>query len=135
MRKKETMATERMRGKKKKEEAAERMREKKKRNPEEREIIDKISSCYNILIQEIQLLMYSSSSYLMSYCSLAKKKKSFRESVGAWTVDILSIFSPYFAYAYAVGDALIYLSMKKLMEANLDTDTSGFDCHSPWYSH
>ena len=80
------------------EEAAERMREKK--NLEEREIIDKISSWYNILIQEIQLLMYSSSSDLMSYCSLPKKKKkSFRESVGAWTVDILSIFSPYFAYA------------------------------------
>ena len=60
-------------------------RKKKKRNPEEREIIDKISSWYNILIQEIQLLMYSSSSYLMSYCSLAKKKKkkSFRESAGA----------------------------------------------------
>ena len=76
------------------------MREKKKKNPEEREIIDKISSCYNILIQEIQLLMYSSSSYLMSYCSLAKKKKkkSFRESAGAWTVDIFSISSQYFAY-------------------------------------
>ena len=55
------------------EEAAERMREKK--NLEEREIIDKISSWYNILIQEIQLLMYSSSSDLISYCSLAKKKK------------------------------------------------------------
>ena len=62
MRKKETMATERMRGKKKKEEAAERMREKKKRNPEKRELIDKISSCFNILMQEIRLLMYSSSS-------------------------------------------------------------------------
>ena len=59
------------------------MRE-QKRNPKEREIIDKISSWYNILIQEIQLLMYNSSSDLMSYCSLAKKKKkSFRESVGA----------------------------------------------------
>ena len=55
--------------------AMERMREKK--NLEEREIIDKISSCYNNLIQEIQLLMYSSSSNLMSYCSLAKKKKEF----------------------------------------------------------
>ena len=53
----------------------ERMRGKK--NPDERERIDKISSWYNILIQEIQLLMYSSSSYLLSYCSLAKKK-SFR---------------------------------------------------------
>ena len=58
---------------KKKEEAVERMREKK--NLEEGEIIDKISSCYNNLIQEIQLLMYSSSSDLMSYCSLTKKKK------------------------------------------------------------
>ena len=64
---------ERMRGKKrkKKEEAAERMREKKKKNPVEREIIDKISSCSNILMQEIQLLMYSS-----------KKKKGFSESTG-----------------------------------------------------
>ena len=35
---------------------------KKKKNPEEREIIDKISSCSNILMQEIRLLMYSSSS-------------------------------------------------------------------------
>ena len=85
----------------------ERMRGKK--NPNERERIDKISSWYNILIQEIQLLMYSSSSNLMSYCSLAKKKKkkSFRESAGAWTVDILSISSLYFAYAQAVGDALL----------------------------
>ena len=75
MRKKEAMATERMREwEEKKEEAAERMRE-QKRNPKEREIIDKISSWYNILIQEIQLLMYSSSSDLMSYCSLEKKKK------------------------------------------------------------
>ena len=59
------------------------MREKKKRNPKEREIIDKISSWYNILIQEIQLLMYSSSSSsdLMSYCSLAKKKKRVLESL------------------------------------------------------
>ena len=47
----------------------------RKKNLEEREIIDKISSCYNNLIQEIQLLMYSSSSDLMSYCSLTKKKK------------------------------------------------------------
>ena len=43
------------------------------KNLEEREIIDKISSWYNILIQEIQLLMYSSSSDPMSYYSLAKK--------------------------------------------------------------
>ena len=56
------------------------MRE-QKRNPEEREIIDKISSWYNILIQEIQLLMYSSSSDLMSYCSLEKKKKRVSESL------------------------------------------------------
>ena len=44
---------------------------KKKKNPVEREIIDKISSCSNILMQEIQLLMYSS-----------KKKKGFSESTG-----------------------------------------------------
>ena len=50
------------------------MREK---NPEEREIIDKISSCSNILMQEIRLLMYNSSLDLMSYCLLAKKKKGF----------------------------------------------------------
>ena len=81
MRKKEAMATERMREwEEKKEEAAERMRE-QKRNPKEREIIDKISSWYNILIQEIQLLMYSSSSDLMSYCSLEKKKKRVSESL------------------------------------------------------
>ena len=61
MRKKETMATERMRGKKKRRSSGENER-KKKRNPEEREIIDKISSCSNILMQEIRLLMYSSSS-------------------------------------------------------------------------
>ena len=42
-------ATERMRGKKKK--AAERMRENKKRIMEERERIDKIRSCSNILMQ------------------------------------------------------------------------------------
>ena len=70
-----------MRGKKKEEEAVERMREKK--NPEEREIIDKISSCSNILMQEIRLLMYSSSSNLMSYCSIAKKKGGFSESAGS----------------------------------------------------
>ena len=70
---------ERMREKKKK--ATERIREKKKRNIKEREIIDKISSWDNILIQEIQLLMYSSSSDLMSYCSLAKKKKRDLESL------------------------------------------------------
>ena len=81
MRKKEAMATERMREwEEKKEEAAERMRE-QKRNPKEREIIDKISSWYNILIQEIQLLMSSSSSDLMSYCSLEKKKKWVLESL------------------------------------------------------
>ena len=51
--------------KKEKKKAMERIREKK--NPEERERIDKISSWYNILIQEIQLL----------------KKLSFREAAGA----------------------------------------------------
>ena len=81
MRKKETTATERMRIKKKKKKKrrrrSHRENERKKRNLEEREIIDKISSCSNILMQEIRLLMYSSSSHLMSYCSLEKKKKRF----------------------------------------------------------
>ena len=62
---------------KKKKKKKKQQREWEKKNLEEREIIDKISSWYNILIQEIQLLMYSSSSDLMSYCSLAKKKKEF----------------------------------------------------------
>ena len=48
--------------KKKKKKKQRREWEKKKRNPEEREIIDKISSCSNILMQEIRLLIYSSSS-------------------------------------------------------------------------
>ena len=75
MKKKEATATERMREWERKKKATERIREKKKRNLEEREIIDKISSWDNILIQEIQLLTYSSSSDLMSYSSLAKKIK------------------------------------------------------------
>ena len=107
MRKKETTATERMRGKKKRRRRSSRENERKKRNLEEREIIDKISSYSNILMQEIRLLMYSSSSDLMSYCSWEKKKKNnFREAVGAWTVEIWSIYSLYFDYAYSVGDAL-----------------------------
>ena len=52
---------------KKKKEAMERMRE--KQNPEERERIDIISRWSNILIQDIQLLMYNSPSDLMGYCS------------------------------------------------------------------
>ena len=75
MRKKEAMAMERMREwEEKKEKRKKKQRrewEKKKKNPVEREIIDKISSCSNILMQEIQLLMYSS-----------KKKKGFSESTG-----------------------------------------------------
>ena len=56
MRKKEAMAMERMR---EWEEKKKQLRElEKKRNPEEREGIDKISIWYNILIQEIQLIMY-----------------------------------------------------------------------------
>ena len=74
MRKKEAMAMERMREwEEKKEKRKKKQRrewEKKKKNPVEREIIDKISSS-NILMQEIQLLMYSS-----------KKKKGFSESTG-----------------------------------------------------
>ena len=62
-----------MRGKQKKRRSS--GENERKKNLEEREIIDKINSCYNNLIQEIQLLMYSSSSDLMSYCSLTKKKK------------------------------------------------------------
>ena len=59
------------------------MRKKKKRNPEERERIDKIRSWYSILMQEIQLLMYSSSSDLMSNCSLAKKFPDIAKVAGA----------------------------------------------------
>ena len=62
----------------------------------EREIIDKISSCSNILMQEIQLLMYSSK----------KKKRVLASLLESWIVDILSMFSLYFTYALAVGDAL-----------------------------
>ena len=50
-------------GDERKKEAMERMREKKK-NPNESN-----SSWYNFLIKKIQLLMYSSPSDLMSYCS------------------------------------------------------------------
>ena len=85
MRKKETTATERMReweGKKKKRRRSSGENE-RKINPKEREIIDKISSFSNILMQEIRLLMHSSSSNLMSYCSLAKKKGGFSESTGS----------------------------------------------------
>ena len=80
MRKKETMATERMRGKRRRRRRRRRRssgENERKKNPEEREIIDKISSCSNILMQEIRLLMYNSSLDLMSYCLLAKKKKGF----------------------------------------------------------
>ena len=79
MRKKETTATERMREKEKeKKRRSSGENERQKRNPEEREIIDKISSCSNILMQEIRLLMYSSSLDLMSYCLLAKSLISYR---------------------------------------------------------
>ena len=80
MRKKEATATERMREweeKRKKERRRSSGENERKKNPEEREIIDKISSCSNILMQEIRLLMYNSSLDLMSYCLLAKKKKGF----------------------------------------------------------
>ena len=76
MRKKEATAMERMREWEEKKEKRKKKQQREwegKKNLEEREIIDKISSS-NILMQEIQLLMYSSSSDLMSYCSLAKKK-------------------------------------------------------------
>ena len=62
-----------MRGKKKR--SSGENERKKKRIMEERERIDNIRSCSNILVQEIGLLMYSSSLDLMSYCSLAKKKR------------------------------------------------------------
>ena len=100
--------------KKEEEEAAERMREKK--NPEEREIIDKISSCSNILMQEIRLLMYNSSLDLMSYCLLAKKKRVFASLLEVWIVDILSIFSPYFTYALTVRDALSHTENHNLLK-------------------
>ena len=67
MRKKETTATERMREWEEKKRRSNGENERKKRNPEEREIIDKISSCSNILMQEIRLLMFISQ----------KKKKGF----------------------------------------------------------
>ena len=51
--------------------------------------------------------MNSSSSDLMSYCSLAKNKLSYREVVGAWTVEIWRECSLYFAYPSSVWDALI----------------------------
>ena len=42
--------------------------------------------------------------------------------------------SDIYIYIYFAGffekSSLIYLSMKKLMDASLDTNTSGFDCHS-----
>ena len=50
----------------------------KKRNPDEGERIDKIRNWYNILMQEIQLLMYSSWSDPMSYYLF--EKKNFRYS-------------------------------------------------------
>ena len=62
---------ERMRGGKKKKKQ---QREwEKKRNPDEGERIDKIRNWYNILMQEIQLLMYSSWSDLMRYYLFGKK--------------------------------------------------------------
>ena len=109
MRKKEATAMERMREWEEKKEKRKKKQQREwegKKNLEEREIIDKISSCSNILMQEIQLLMYSSSSDLMSYCSLAKKKRVLASLLESWIVDILSIFSLYFTYALAVGDAL-----------------------------
>ena len=51
--------------------------------------------------------MNSNPSNLMGYCSWAKKIWGYREAAGAWTVEIWSIYSLYFDYAYSVGDALI----------------------------
>ena len=62
-------------------------------------------------MQEIGLLMYSSSLDLMSYCSLAKKKRVLASLLEAWIVDILSIFSLNFTYALTVGDALNIYSL------------------------
>ena len=42
----------------------------------------------------------------MSYYSLAKKILSYREVVGAWTVEIWRECSLYFGYPSSVGDAL-----------------------------
>ena len=76
-------------------------------------------------MQEIRLLMYSSSSDLMSYCSLEKKKKKVLASLlEAWIVDILSIFFLlYFTYVLAIGDALRTISKKRTP----DTKMSKYD--------
>ena len=49
--------------------------------------------------------MNSSPSDLIGYYSLAKKNFGYKEAVGAWTIEIWSIYSLYFGYAYSVGDA------------------------------
>ena len=51
----------------------------------------------------------SSSLDLMSYCSWAKKKTSFRETVGALFSSFFWFHSLYFGYACSVGDALMDL--------------------------
>ena len=50
--------------------------------------------------------MNSSPSDLIGYCSLAKKNFGYKEAVGAWTIEIWSIYSLYFGYTYSVGDSL-----------------------------
>ena len=60
-----------------------------------------------IIIEKNIWRMNSSSSNLMSYRSLGKKKNlSLREAVGAWTVENWVLYSLYFAYPSSVGDAL-----------------------------
>ena len=97
--------------KKRKEETE--MREKKK---QQREWEKKIyggerknwynSSWCNFLIKKIQLLMYSSSSDLMSYCSWAKKNSRFRESIENHFFGLILYYRDYFAFSYTIGDAL-----------------------------
>ena len=103
-------AMERMREKKKrrngderKKEATERMREKKYGG--ERKNWYNSSWC-NFLIKKIQLLMYSSSSDLMSYCSWAKKNSRFRESIENHFFGLILYYRDYFAFSYTIGDAL-----------------------------
>ena len=50
--------------------------------------------------------MNSSSSDLMSYCSLAKKILRYREVIGAPFFGLTLYYREYFAFNYTIGDAL-----------------------------
>ena len=69
--------------------------------------------------------MNSSSSGLMSYCSLAKKNLSFREAVGALFPCFFRLHSPYFGYPYPVGDAL---TVMPLLALNAHLKISTYAC-------